>query len=152
MKLAEALILRADQQKRLAQLKTRLLRNIKVQEGDQPAENPEQLLVEVNTTAAELLRLIQRINATNSATVLTGDLTIADAIAQRDVLRLQQSLYSDLADAASIQQDRSTRSEVKFRSTVVVTDIQKTADDLAKSIRLLDAQIQASNWTTELSE
>ena len=36
MKLAEALILRADCQKRIAQLKGRLLVNAKVQEGDAP--------------------------------------------------------------------------------------------------------------------
>ena len=34
MKLAEALMLRADCQKRIAQLKARLLTNAKVQEGD----------------------------------------------------------------------------------------------------------------------
>jgi hypothetical protein len=40
MKLAEALILRADCQKRIAQLKSRLLVNAKVQEGDAPAGDP----------------------------------------------------------------------------------------------------------------
>ena len=43
MKLAEALILRADCQKRIAQLKSRLLTNAKVQEGDAPAEPPQEL-------------------------------------------------------------------------------------------------------------
>ena len=43
MKLAEALILRADCQKRIAQLKSRLLVNAKVQEGDAPAETPREL-------------------------------------------------------------------------------------------------------------
>ena len=43
MKLAEALILRADCQKRIAQLKSRLLTNAKVQEGDKPAEAPQEL-------------------------------------------------------------------------------------------------------------
>lgn len=152
MKLAEALSLRADHQKRLAQLKARLLRNAKVQEGDQPSENPTQLLAEVSTVSADLLSLIQRINATNSATTLASGVTIADAIAQRDVLRLQHSIYSDLAEAASIQQTRGTRSELKFTSTVVVHEIQRTADQLAQDIRLLDAQIQAANWTVELSE
>lgn len=40
MNLAEALILRADCQKRIAQLKARLLTNAKIQEGDAPAETP----------------------------------------------------------------------------------------------------------------
>ena len=43
MKLAEALNLRADLQKRIAQLKERLANNVKVQEGDSPAEDPKAL-------------------------------------------------------------------------------------------------------------
>ncbi len=38
MKLAEALVLRADYQKRITQLKQRLLLVARVQEGDRPAE------------------------------------------------------------------------------------------------------------------
>lgn len=45
MKLAEVLILRADCQKRIDQLRQRLLRSAKVQEGEQPPENPQQLLL-----------------------------------------------------------------------------------------------------------
>ncbi len=48
MKLAEVLILRADCQKRIAQLKSRLLVNAKVQEGDAPAETPQELIAELN--------------------------------------------------------------------------------------------------------
>ncbi len=68
MKLAEALVLRADAQKRMEQLKQRLLRNAKVLEGDMPGENPEYLLREYETTASALTDLIQRINRTNSRT------------------------------------------------------------------------------------
>lgn len=53
MKLAEALILRADTQKRIAQLKERLLLNAKVQAGDQPAEKPESLLAERDARMAQ---------------------------------------------------------------------------------------------------
>ena len=48
MKLAEALNLRADVQKRIASLKERLIRNAKVQEGDVPAEDPVMLLKELD--------------------------------------------------------------------------------------------------------
>ena len=53
MKLAEALILRADTKKRFEQLRQRLINNAKVQEGDEPAEKPEGLLKEIEQTAAE---------------------------------------------------------------------------------------------------
>ena len=62
MKLAEALIRRADCQKRIAQLKGRLLTNAKVQEGDKPAETPQELIAELERVSAELFDLIKRIN------------------------------------------------------------------------------------------
>jgi len=54
MKLAEALILRSDLQKRIEQLRHRLTNNAKVQEGDAPAEKPEALLKELEGSATEL--------------------------------------------------------------------------------------------------
>ncbi len=152
MKLAEALILRADQQKRVEQLKQRLLRNAKVQEGDAPAENPQPLLEELDHVSEELEQLIQRINHTNSVTELEPGLTLTDALATRDVLRLKHGIYRDLAQAATVTQDRYSRSEVKFKSTVQVAEIQKQADQLAKEYRELDARIQQANWQTELLE
>ncbi|EJS88800.1 hypothetical protein AAUPMB_08674, partial [Pasteurella multocida subsp. multocida str. Anand1_buffalo] len=46
MKLAEALMQRADAQRRLAQLNQRLQQNAKYQEGEKPAEHPADLLLE----------------------------------------------------------------------------------------------------------
>ncbi len=152
MKLAEALILRADYQKRIEQLKQRLLRNAKVQAGDRPAEDPAELLQEMERISGELVLLIQRVNATNAATPLESGMTIAEAIAIRDVLRLKHGVYRDLAQAATITQDRYTKSEVKFKSTVSVPEIQKQADVWAREHRELDAKIQASNWSIELRE
>jgi vacuolar-type H+-ATPase subunit I/STV1 len=150
MKLAEALILRADYQKRIEQLKQRLLRNAKVQEGDDPAENPGELINELEQVAAELESLIQRINRTNSTTSLQSEQTIADALAMRDVLRLRHDMYTALAQAATVTRDRFTRSEVKFVSAVDVAAVQREADDLARRHRDLDARIQEANWQTEL--
>lgn len=152
MKLAEALSLRADAQKRLEQLRQRLLRNAKVQEGDAPAEEPAELLAEFERVAASCLLLIQQINKTNSATILEEHLTLADALAQRDILGQRQTAYRDLTQAASITQDRHTRSEVKFRSTIDIAAIQRYADDLARDYRALDVRIQELNWRTELIE
>ena len=152
MKLAEALILRADYQKKIEQLKQRLIRNAKVQEGDKPAEDPKPLLEEVERISRDLMSLIQRINKTNSATTLKKGTTVSDAIATRDVLLVRQAIYRDLATAATITQDRYSKSEVKFRSTIGVKEIQKKADDLSKEYRDLDARIQHSNWQTDLLE
>ena len=152
MRLAEALILRANHQKRIEELKGRINRNAKVQEGEAPGEDPSALIAQVEESAAELLTLIRRLNATNSATILEGRQTITDAIALRDVLRLRHGVYRDLATAASVTQDRYSKSEVKFKSTVAIAEIQGIADALAREHRELDAKIQEANWRTDLIE
>ncbi len=63
---------------------------------------------------------------------------------------LRRGAFSDLASIAAMLQDRITRSEVKYVATINVAEIQKRADDLAKSYRELDARIQEMNWKTEL--
>ena len=148
MKLAEALIQRADHRKRLDQLKERLLRIARVQEGDVPAEDPALLLAEVERTAAGLTRLIQRINRTNSTTALDDGRTIADAIAERDTLQLRHAIVTSLIQAAIIKQDRFTKSEVRFQSTVDIVTLQRQADNLAQAYRELDTKIQAATgWS-----
>lgn len=150
MKLAEALIFRADCQKRIEQLKSRMITNAKVQEGDAPAENPQDLIAELGRTTNELVNLIQRINKTNSTAVFADQRSISDALAERDVMMLRRGAFYDLAQAAAITQQRFTRSEVKYISTIDVAEIQKRADELAKDYRDLDARIQELNWQTEL--
>ena len=48
MKLAEALSRRKDLQKRIAQLRSRIAANVRVQEGEQPLENPAELRIELH--------------------------------------------------------------------------------------------------------
>ena len=151
MKVAEALALRADLQRRLEQLKQRLVRNARIQEGDAPEEDPVALQAELETSAQELTLLIQRINRTNSAARF-GNRTLADALAERDVLKIRYNAYRELAAAASTTQARMTRSEVKFISTVSVAAIQRKADDLAREYRELDTRIQEADWLTTLMD
>jgi hypothetical protein len=77
-------------------------------------------------------------------------MTMSDALAVRDVLQLRHSIYRELAKAATVTQDRSTKSEVKFKSAVSVAEIQGQADGQAREHRELDARIQEANWNTEL--
>jgi len=152
MKLAEALVLRADYQKRLEQLKFRLMRSAKVQEGDEPAENPSRLLDELEDVAARLAELIRRINRTNSVATLQNGVTLTDALATRDVLLKRRGVYAELANAAAIGQERYSRSEVKFKSTVNVSEIQGDVDKLSREYRELDSRLQEANWAIELVE
>lgn len=151
-KLAEALILRSDANKRLAQLRSRLARVATVQEGETPVEQPQDLLREIEQTAATLLTLIQQINRTNSQTAFGEDGTLADALAQRDVLSQRAAIYRQLAENAAAVNIRYSLSEIKTRPTIDVQTIQQKADALAVEYRELDSAIQAANWSTELME
>lgn len=152
MRLAEALILRADRQKRLEQLKQRVVGSAKVQEGDEPPEDPQGLIAEIERVADELLNLIQKINKTNTLTEAAPGKNLSDLLAERDVLMVRRTIYADLTKAASIVQARTSRSEVKFKSTVSVPDVQKRVDELSKAYRETDAAIQELNWKTDLGE
>jgi len=152
MKLAEALIQRADMQKRLEELRQRMQANAKVQEGDQPSERPDDLLREFDRVADELTLLIQRINRTNTTTSLDDGQSVTDALAQRDNLARKQFAYRELAMAATITQTRFTRAELRFISTVDVAALQRRADETAQARRALDARIQELNWQIELIE
>ena len=59
MKLAEALIERAELQRKNIQLFNRIKSNTMVQEGDTPAENPNDIMVEYEQNMERLLFLIQ---------------------------------------------------------------------------------------------
>jgi len=150
MKLAEALMLRADHQKKVEQLRQRLMRNAKVQDGEQPAEDPQVLLGELDDAITQLTSLIQRINRSNSATDFGDNTTLTDALAQRDTLLTRRNVLSSLVHAASITHDRYSRSEVRFVSTVNIADLQRQLDSISQEYRLLDSRIQALNWQVDL--
>ena len=152
MKLAEALILRADLQKRIEHLRQRLIRNAMVQEGEAPIEDPKSLLAEFDQSAVQLRELVQRINRTNSTTMLDGEpqMTVADAIALRDSLRLIFGTYSALCVAATIEHQRYSRSEIKFVPTLEVRALRLQSDAYAVEQRELDVRIQETNWLVDL--
>lgn len=150
MKLAEALAERAEAQRQYEQLQQRILRVARVQEGDEPAEDPEELLTEANKVLDRLDLLIRRINKTNTETRFDEKYSLTDAIAFRDMALKRRKLYSDLATRASTSQDRYTRTEVRYVSTVKVKDMQARVDQLAKEYRELDTKIQRLNWEADL--
>ena len=162
-KLAEALVERKSLQERLTRLQQRLTASAKVQEGDQPAEPPGDLLAEMERTLSQIKRLTILINRTNSQTrmpdVVQGDggngQTIMEAIAERDRLHAHKAALDSLSGAARIQPERGfglTRNEIKWRSTVDIAALQTQIDAVAQDYRLLDTQIQQANWFTDLIE
>lgn len=149
MKLATALSERADLQKRISELSTRLNNNAKVQEGEKPAEEPKMLLEELNRNFVRLEELIARINHTNNVTEVDGK-TLTDYIAKRDCLKQKISIMRSFLDRSSEKVARYSKTEIKIMSTIEVADIQKEVDALSKELRETDEKIQELNWTTEL--
>lgn len=150
MKLAEALIERADLQRRLAQLVQRMKQNAQYQEGESPSEDPHNLLIEYDHTAEQLKKLVVAINLANNNIRLANGIAMVEALAERDRLKAEHSTLIALAEAAMVDQHRYSRSEIKMLSAVNVRELRQRADAIAKRHRELDTQIQQANWQFDL--
>lgn len=148
MKLAEALSIRADLQQKVCQLKGRLKDSAKVQEGDKPSENTEDLFKELDSCLVKMENLIYRINFTNIQTVHDGE-TLTRMIARKDVLNLRLSVMREVMKYM-LETDRYGRNEIKYVRTIDVTELHKKIDSYAKQLRELDLKLQELNWTTDL--
>lgn len=149
MKLAEALIIRADLQKRICQLKARLKDSAKVQEGDTPAEDINELSKELDSCLAQLEDLIYRINVTNMQTLHEGE-TLTRMMARKDVLTTRLSVMRELVAHVTESDTRYGRNEIKYVRTIDVAALRRQTDAYSKQLRELDTQIQGLNWTVDL--
>ena len=152
MKLAEALAIRKDTQKRIEQLKSRILNNVRVQEGDSPSEEPKELMKEMDACLNSLFALIFKINKTNMNTIINEGRTITEMMAERDILSMRITSLREIFNKASESQERYSRSEIKMVTTIDIKPLSKKIDDLSKQLRELDMKIQTLNFTTELME
>lgn len=152
MKIAEALSIRADAQRKVEQLRSRIAANARYQEGEEPAENSAELLAEAERVLTDLETWISRINRTNSRIDLGADGTMTEALAKRDVLRLRHSVLITAADAAAGSSFRQLRSELRQISALPVRELRARADQVAQQLRELDVRIQQANWAHDLVE
>lgn len=148
MKLAEALSIRADLQRRISQLKSRLKDSSKIQEGDTPAEDVNDLYKELGDCLTQLEELTYRINHTNMQTVHEGE-TLTRMIARKDTLTLRISVMRDVLKHV-IENDRYGRNEIKYIRTIDIPAFRKEMDAYAKRLRELDLKLQSLNWTVDL--
>jgi len=152
MKLAEALLKRAELKKTVEELKSRAEENASVQEGEEPFEDPEEMLnkaIEVNDA---LTALVKRINITNQETITECEKSLSDLLAERDAILRKRSIVKSVIEGARIEGRtfRFTRAEIK---KVVVIDIKKMQalfDEISHDYRRLDTLIQGINWQTDL--
>jgi hypothetical protein len=150
MKLAEGLSIRKDLQTRIEQLKARLVNNVKVQEGDQPAEQPQALLKELEGCLLQLEQLIFRINATNMVTLNAEGKSLTQLMAQREVMSKRIQVLRETFDRATQSQDRYGRNEIKYVTTIDITALRQQLDRFSQQLRQLDIEIQSLNFATEM--
>lgn len=151
MKLAEALVIRADLQSKINELENRLLNNATVQSGEDPAEDPGVLMGTLDRTMQELERLIAAINLTNAKVTAEG-VTMTELLAKRDCMKRRNGILREVLDSASIPQHRTRASEIIIKSTIPVPELQKSCDRESAELRKLELKIQELNWLSELIE
>lgn len=151
MKLAEALQERADLNRKIDELRRRLGNAVLVQEGEEPVEDPAELLKELDLAVARLEELMAAINLTNCKTKVNG-MTLTALIAKKDALMLKLSAYRDLVYTAGQNTNRARGTEIKVKALLKASDLQKAADQTAKEVRELDNLLQETNWKTKLAE
>jgi cell fate (sporulation/competence/biofilm development) regulator YmcA (YheA/YmcA/DUF963 family) len=150
MKLAEALLLRVDLQKKLRQIEGRLVNNAKMQGDEPPSENPANLLLEFDDCNRQWEELVRRINKTNSLVMTETSISIADMIIKRDAIKQKINALYKLSAGATIELNRYSRSEIIQRSAVSVPEIQNQINEQSKAYREIDTKLQALNWNTDL--
>lgn len=151
MKLAEALLLRTDIQKKLASLQARAQKYTVVQEGERPAEDPNEILKQVATIAGDLYRLVFAINSTNLQSRIASGESITEALAKRDSLALYHRILVGVVESCTKPVERYGVKEIRWVATIDVPAIQKRIDDMAKEIRELNAAIQEAGWRVDLA-
>ena len=152
MKLAEALLLRSDLQKKLLSLQQRIHKNVLVQDGDTPSEDPEQLIDEAVLVNKQLFQLIQKIHQTNAQAQANNGKASLDILNQRDQLTAEHRIIQQAIDNTQKDTDRDSVREIKWIKAVSVSKLQKQADEISQSLRLINLEIQASNWQIDLKE
>ena len=152
MKLSEALSLRKDLQTRISQLESRLQSNVTVQEGDEPMEEPKELLAELKRCVEQLEYYIFQINVTNMQVTADDGRPMTKLLAEREALGTHISLLRKILETASGKNIRFSRSEIKTVSTIDAKALRKQVDNLSQQYRLLDMQIQTLNFQNDLVE
>ena len=152
MKLAEALLIRSDQQKKLSSLKQRIDANVLVQEGDEPSEDPNELLKQIFLLTQESQKLIYAIHRTNAFTTLSDGRSLLALLTLRDGLAERHKILISAIGHTRRESDRYSTREIKWHKVIPVSSLQKQADDISVELRKLNVVIQASNWQIDLLE
>ena len=151
MKLAEALSLRKDLETRISKIKERLENAVRIQEGDQPAEDPQELMSELDRCLEQLEHLIYNINMTNMNVVADDGRSMTKLLAERDILKKRIEVLRNTFNVATNSGSRY-RNEVRYVTTIEIKPLRQELDKFSQQYRQLDMKIQELNFTNDLVE
>ncbi|MDD3588326.1 MAG: DIP1984 family protein [Thermoguttaceae bacterium] len=143
MKLAEALVLKSDLRKRIDQLRARLVRNAKVQEGDTPGEQPEELLSELDRVLSQYETLTNQIIVANQTTRVDSG-TLADLLVRKEQLARKLDFYEQMLSAVGFDK------QFFFRRESSPAKLSEQIEQFNVQLEQIDTVIQKYNWCVEL--
>lgn len=152
MKLAEALSLRKDLEKKISGLKERLENVVKVQEGDEPVESPDELMKELDNCLVQLELLIYNINMSNMKVVDEDGKSMTKLLAERDILNKRITILRSAFERASKPVDRYSCNEIRMLTKIDVKSLRRQIDKYSQQYRQLDYGIQIMNFKYDLVE
>lgn len=151
MKLAAALSLRKDLEIRISKIKDRLENVVRVQEGDKPAEEPQELMDELDSCLSQLELLIYNINVTNMSIVADDGRSMTKLLAERDIFKKRVDILRNTFNEATNSGSRY-RNEIRYVTSIEVKPLRQKLDKFSQQYRMLDMKIQELNFTNDLVE
>jgi hypothetical protein len=151
MKLAEALSRRSALQKDLAWLKDQFGKIARAPEGTPPPEDPEEMLQRMESEAAEYQELLTAINRSNLLVQNESGRSMTALLAERDALRVRQSILTEAYQHATAKEDVYSRNEIRYQSTMDVVALRKRLETVNGELRILNLEIQRLNWLADLA-
>ncbi|MCK0125778.1 DIP1984 family protein [Gelidibacter sp. F2691] len=148
MKLAEALLLRADLMKKIEQFQNRIRPVLIVSDDKLPQEDPDKLLAQLRKAIQDLEILVVRINKTNNSTPIEGEGMLMEALAKRDSLKMLSEQLRTIRYAAQI----NNSGEANLKTTIDIKKLQAEMDQTGRAFREIDSKIQEANWLTVLKD
>ena len=151
MKLAEALSERSALKDRMSMLSKRLQENAFVYEGDEPLDDPKEMLKELEMLTKRNEELVSSINMANANTKASNGEVLAVLLARRDSLITKSQVLSKLLESNPHDPYSSrTKDTVRRVPVVDMRTVRLEMEEASKKAREIDALIQATNWNTEI--
>ncbi len=148
MKLAEALLLRADLIKKIEHLQNRIRPVLIVSDDKQPQEDPQSLMAQLRKAIQDLEVLVVKINTTNNNTKVEGYGNLMEALSRRDSLKMLSEKLRNIRYAAQI----NNSGEKDLKTTINIKKLQAEMDQISRAFRAVDSSIQEINWKTVIKD